>query len=123
MLTYKGYNGLLEVDTEAGILFGRVLDLRDVITFKGRTVEEAVQAFHDSIEEYLEFCQERGEEPNKPFSGKVPFRTTPDRHRQVYIAARKAGKSLNAWMDDVLGKAAAEALAERSVERRSDSLK
>jgi predicted HicB family RNase H-like nuclease len=35
MLTYRGYNGQLEVDTEAGILFNRVLDLRDVITFKG----------------------------------------------------------------------------------------
>jgi predicted HicB family RNase H-like nuclease len=32
---------------------------------------------------------------------------------QMYIAARKAGKSINAWMDDVLGRAAAEALADR----------
>jgi predicted HicB family RNase H-like nuclease len=112
MLTYKGYNGQLEVDTEAGILFGRVLDLRDVITFKGRTVEEAVQAFHDSVDDYLDFCQQRGEQPNKPFSGKVPFRTTPNRHRQVYLAARKAGKSINAWMDGVLARAATEALAE-----------
>lgn len=116
MLTYKGYSGQLEVDTEAGILFGRVLEIRDVVTFKGRTVEEAVQAFQDSVDDYLAFCQELGEEPNKPFSGKLPFRTTPERHRQVYIAARKAGKSINAWMDEVLSKAAAEALGERSTE-------
>lgn len=113
MLTYKGYSGQIEVDTEAGLLFGRVLGIRDVITFKGKTVEEAVQAFQDSIDDYLEFCQERGEEPNKPFSGKLPFRTTPERHRQVYTAAQKAGKSINAWMDEVLSKAAAEALGEQ----------
>lgn len=114
MLTYKGYKGQIEVDTDAGILFGRVLDIRDVITFKGKTVEEAVQAFQDSIDDYLEFCQERGEEPNKPFSGKLPFRTTPERHRQLYIASQKAGKSINAWMDEVLGRAAEEALREGS---------
>lgn len=114
MLTYKGYRGQVEVDTDAGILFGRVLDIRDVITFKGKTVEEAVQAFQESIDDYLEFCQERGEEPNKPFSGKLPFRTTPERHRLVYIAAQKAGKSINAWMDEVLSRAAEEALHEGS---------
>lgn len=112
MLTYKGYTGQFEVDAEAGIIFGRVVDIRDVITFKGETVAEAVQAFKDSVDDYLEFCQERGEEPDKPFSGKLPFRTTSERHRQVYGAAKKAGKSINAWMDEVLGKAAAEALRE-----------
>ncbi|MBD2081887.1 type II toxin-antitoxin system HicB family antitoxin [Leptolyngbya sp. FACHB-17] len=114
MLAYKGYKGQIEVDTDAGILFGRVLDIRDVITFKGKTVEEAVQAFQDSIDDYLEFCQERGEEPNKPFSGKLPFRTTPERHRQLYFAAQRAGKSINAWMDEVLERAAEETLREGS---------
>jgi len=114
MLTHRGYTGHLEVDAEAGIIFGRVLEIRDVVTFKGTTVEEAVQAFKDSVDDYLEFCQEIGEEPNKPFSGKLPFRTTPERHRQLYIAARIAGKSINAWMDEVLSKAAEEALEGKS---------
>jgi predicted HicB family RNase H-like nuclease len=29
-------------------------------------VEEAKQAFYDSIDGYIEFCQELGEEPNRP---------------------------------------------------------
>jgi predicted HicB family RNase H-like nuclease len=64
MLNYKGYTGSLEVDTDAGLIFGRVLDLRDVITFKGETVAEVRQAFQDSVDDYLEFCQELGQEPN-----------------------------------------------------------
>lgn len=110
MLNYKGYSGDLKVDIEAGIIFGRVLDIRDVVTFKGNTPAEAIQAFHDSIDDYLEFCQELGQAPNKPFSGKLPFRTTPERHRMVYLAATKVGKSINAWMDDVLLKAADDVL-------------
>lgn len=83
-----------------------MLDIKDVITFKGETVEEARQAFHDSVDDYLEWCEELGEEPDKPFSGKLPFRTTPEHHRKIFIAATKAGKSINAWMDEVLTKAA-----------------
>ncbi|MDY6897423.1 MAG: hypothetical protein SWZ49_05000, partial [Cyanobacteriota bacterium] len=30
MMTYKGYSAIIEVDTEAEILFGRVIDINDV---------------------------------------------------------------------------------------------
>ncbi len=68
MMTYKGYTGSVEVDTEAEILFGRVVGLRDVITFQGETVAEARKAFQDSVDDYLAFCAERGEAPEKPAS-------------------------------------------------------
>jgi predicted HicB family RNase H-like nuclease len=106
MMTYKGYSANLEVDVEAGIIFGRVLDINDVVTFKGKTVEEARQEFQKSVDDYLAFCEDLGEEPDKPFSGKLPFRTTPEHHRKIFIAASKAGKSINAWMDEVLSIAA-----------------
>lgn len=102
MLHYKGYTAQIEVDVDAGILFGQVLDINDVITFKGKTVEEIRQEFKNSIDDYLEFCQELGQEPDKPFSGKLPFRTTPENHRKIFLAAKKAGKSINAWMDETL---------------------
>jgi predicted HicB family RNase H-like nuclease len=66
MLTYKGYTGHCEIDFEAGIIFGRVAGIRDVVTFQGDDVTEAKQAFYDSVDDYLEFCQELGKEPNKP---------------------------------------------------------
>ena len=106
MMTYKGYSASIEVDLEAEILFGRVLDINDVVTFKAKTIEEARQEFQNSIDDYLEFCKELGQEPDKPFSGKLPFRTTPENHRKIFIAAKKAGKSINNWMDEVLSRAA-----------------
>jgi predicted HicB family RNase H-like nuclease len=110
MLNYKGYTGHLDIDEESGLLFGRVLDIRDVVTFQGETVAEAKQAFQDSVDDYLEFCQSLNQDPDKPFSGKLAFRTTPEHHRKVFIAATKADKSINAWMDEVLVKAADEAI-------------
>ncbi len=106
MMTYKGFTASVEVDVEAGILFGKVIDINDVITFKAKTVDEARQEFQNSVDDYLAFCEELGEEPDKPFSGKLPFRTTPEHHRKIFIAAKKAGKSINAWMDEILTVAA-----------------
>ena len=62
MLSYHGYTGRIEYDGEAGLFHGEVLDLRDVITFQGRSVEEIEAAFRSSIDDYLAFCAERGEE-------------------------------------------------------------
>lgn len=107
MFTYKGYTGFIEeIDVENGMLCGCVLDIKDVITFQGKTIEEVRQEFEASVDDYLDWCEELGQEPDKPFSGKLPFRTTPERHRQIYLAAKKAGKSINAWMDEVLVKTA-----------------
>ena len=67
MMTYKGYSANIEVDLEAEILFERVLDINDVVTFKAQTLEEARREFQNSIDDYLEFCQELGQEPDRPF--------------------------------------------------------
>jgi predicted HicB family RNase H-like nuclease len=114
ILMYKGYTGSLQIDIEANLLFGRVIDLTDVITFQGATVEEARQAFHDSVEDYLAYCAELGQEPERPFSGKLLFRTTPERHRRIFVAASHQGKSVNAWIDEVLAEAADHAMHKRN---------
>ncbi|NQV26599.1 MAG: type II toxin-antitoxin system HicB family antitoxin [Rhodopirellula sp.] len=102
MIEYKGYCGKVEFDDEAGIFHGEVINTRDVITFQGESVSELQQAFRDSIDDYLEFCQERGESPEKPFSGQFVTRIPPELHRQVNMQAAVVGKSLNAWVTEQL---------------------
>jgi predicted HicB family RNase H-like nuclease len=104
MLKYKGYTGYVEFDDESGIFHGEVLDLRDVITFQGKSVEEIKKAFRDSIDDYLEFCKERNEKADKPFSGRLMVRLPPRLHRKVFISARREGKSLNQWIAEKLDK-------------------
>ena len=102
MLEYKGYRGNAEFDDEAGLFHGEVLDLRDVITFQGTSVEELEKEFRNSVDDYLEFCEERGEEPDRPFSGRLMLRLPPEVHRDAYVRARKEGKSLNQWIAEKL---------------------
>jgi predicted HicB family RNase H-like nuclease len=101
-MEYKGYIGKVEIDEEAGILYGEVIDVRDVITFEGTTVDEIQQAFRDSVDDYLDFCAQRGESPEKPFSGKFVVRLPAELHRKAYIQAKLKDKSLNSWITEVL---------------------
>ena len=104
-MSYKGYTGHVEFDDEAGIFHGEVLDLRDVITFQGKSVDELEQAFKDSVDDYLEFCRERQEKPDKPFSGRLMLRLPPELHRKVYTSSKREGKSLNQWIAERLERA------------------
>lgn len=105
-MEYKGYIGKVELDEESGLLHGEVINTRDVITFEGESVNEVSQAFRDSIDDYLAFCTERGEEPDKPFSGRFVIRVSPELHRRIFTHARQADKSLNGWVAEVLEAAA-----------------
>lgn len=88
MMEYKGYIGTIEFDDEADILQGEVINIRDVVTFEGRNVRELKNAFRDSIEDYLAFCTERGEEPDKP----LPDKLLPELHGKLFIKAKLAEK-------------------------------
>lgn len=105
MMEYKGYVGKVEFDDEANLFHGEVINLRDVVTFQGETVDGLRKAFQDSVDDYLEFCAERGEDPEKPYSGKFVIRVEPELHKSIVIQARKNGKSLNSWVHDILSKA------------------
>jgi predicted HicB family RNase H-like nuclease len=101
-MKYKGYTGTIEPDEDSGVLFGRVIGLRDVITFEGDTIPELIQAFHDSVDDYLAFCAERGESPEKPYSGQFVLRISPQLHRDLSVLAEEKTTSLNSLISDML---------------------
>ncbi len=102
MLKHKGYIGHIEFDDEAEIFYGEVINTRDVITFQGSSVKELKQEFINSVEDYLAFCAQRGEKPEKPFSGRFNLRLDPELHREAYTCAKQAGMSLNNWVANAI---------------------
>ncbi|MHC4844494.1 MAG: type II toxin-antitoxin system HicB family antitoxin [Planctomycetota bacterium] len=92
MFKYKGYIGKVDFDADDDLFHGEVINTRDVITFQGKSVRELKKSLKDSVEDYLEFCKERGEEPDKPFSGQFIVRVPPE----------MSGKSLNAWVREAI---------------------
>ncbi len=106
MMEYKGYVARVVFDDESNIFYGEIINLRDVINFEGESVNQLRTAFTDSVEDYLSFCAERGEAPEKPYSGEFLVQVEPELHKTLVIQARKNGKSFNACIHDALQKVA-----------------
>ena len=106
-MTYKGYAARIGYSDEDELLVGRVVGIRDMITFHGESVSEIRVAFQEAVDFYLETCAERGEEPNKPYSGKLIVRMPIETHEAVATMAEVNGKSINQWIVETLEHAAA----------------
>jgi predicted HicB family RNase H-like nuclease len=104
-MTYKGYAARIDYSEEDEAFIGRVAGIRDIVTFHGASVDEIRAAFHEAVDFYLSTCAERGEAPQKPYSGKLMLRVPPELHARAAMRAEAAGKSLNAWVAETLAKA------------------
>ena len=105
-MTYKRYTARVEYDERDHLFVGRILGIRNIISFHGETVGELRAAFELSVTDYLADCKEQGIHPEKPASGKLLLRVPPEVHGRALVAAQAAGKSLNQWATEVLDHAA-----------------
>ena len=108
ILEYKGYQGRFYYDPEADIFHGEVMNLADVITFQGRSIDELREALEDSVEDYLDFCNVKGKTPEKPYSGRFNVRIAPELHQRIAANAAREGVSLNSWVAKTLCKVVSE---------------
>ncbi|MDH3208515.1 MAG: type II toxin-antitoxin system HicB family antitoxin [Gemmatimonadota bacterium] len=121
MIEYKGYTGVFEYDPSVGAFHGRVVGLQDVVTFEGRSVDELRREMEESVEDYLELCEEVGKDPERPYRGEFLVRTTPEVHRAVATAAEAEGMSLNAWVETAITAVARRKPAARAKRKKATS--
>ncbi|MCU7917504.1 MAG: type II toxin-antitoxin system HicB family antitoxin [Candidatus Thiodiazotropha sp. (ex Epidulcina cf. delphinae)] len=105
MMKYKGYIARIEFDEEDRIFVGRLAGIDDIVSFHGTTVDELEKAFHKSVDHYIEVSERTGRAAQKPYSGNLMLRISPDIHAAVATASRLQGKSINQWAAEVLDKA------------------
>lgn len=108
-MTYKGYTARIEFDDRDDIFVGRVLGLREMISFHGKTVAELRKEFRVAVQDYLSDCESQGLDPEKPASGKLLLRVPPELHSRAMVKAQAKGVSLNQWVTDALTNAVLEA--------------
>ena len=105
-MTYKGYSARVEFDAEDRLFVGHLAGVRDIVGFHGASVAELEAAFHEAVDDYLAACKKLGQEPNKPFSGRVMLRLPPEVHARASARATVEGVSFNQWAATVLERAA-----------------
>lgn len=105
-MIHGGYSARIDYDDEDSIFFGRIAGIKDGVTFHADNVADLKAAFREAVDDYVETCARIGKSPQKPYSGKVMFRISPEVHARAAIAAEIAGTSLNEWAESALAKAA-----------------
>ena len=103
-MKYRGYIAKIEYSEEEEEFFGTIVNMsRDQITFGGATAKQLKKHMIEAIKGHINNCKQLNIEPEKPYSGRITFRTTPAEHALLVEAAfRDHSKSLNEWMGKVL---------------------
>ena len=63
---YKNYEGSAEYSEEDQIFHGKITGNHVLISYEGASLAALIEDFHNSVDDYLEFCRERGIEPQLP---------------------------------------------------------
>ena len=103
-LEYKKYKGSVEFSADDEVFFGRILGIRDVVTFEADSVIRLKKAFKDAVEDYLHTCKIHGKVPDKEFKGSFNVRLKPRIHRLAAIKSSALKISLNQFVERVIEK-------------------
>lgn len=92
---YKGYLGSAEINLTDDILHGKLMFIKDIITYAAHSPQALKTAFEEAVDDYLQTCAELSDEPNVPFKGTFNVRVGPERHRRAALVAANLQVSLN----------------------------
>lgn len=104
MMQYKGYIAKVGYDDSVGLLHGSVVSSggSPIANCEAADVDTLREEFRRSVDEYLAVCEERGLQPQPPFSGKLNVRLGPELHSRVAALAAQGGVSINSWIKEAL---------------------
>ena len=106
VMTHKGYEAKVEYSEDDACFVGRIAGIRAIVGFHGNSVASLKKAFHAAVDNYIAVALQRGEVPEKPFSGRMMLRLPSQLHARVNSAAERSGISVNQWAARALEQAA-----------------
>jgi predicted HicB family RNase H-like nuclease len=104
LLSYKNYNGTVEYSKEDSCLFGKVVGIKSLLSYEGNSIRELEMDFQTVIDDYIADCETQGIKPEQPYKGTFNVRISPELHRTIAVYAIEHGKTLNAVVEDAIGK-------------------
>ncbi|MEM1096998.1 MAG: type II toxin-antitoxin system HicB family antitoxin [Bacteroidota bacterium] len=94
-IQYKGFTGTAEYNPDDHLFHGNLVGVEATVLYHGETVAEFEQAFREAVDDYIDYCQEKGVDPFKNYSGKFSLRMDPNLHRALTDRAAATGQSIN----------------------------
>lgn len=101
-LEYKGFVGTVEYSAEDHCLYGKIIGTNDLIMYEGQSIKELEKDFQETIDEYIQDCEEVGKDPKPSYKGKFSVRISPEKHRLAAVYAQRIDISLNKFVDEAI---------------------
>lgn len=102
----NGYVAVIAYDPTIDMFRGEFVGLNGGADFYATSVDELRKEGEISLKAFLDMCAEDGVEPRKHFSGKFNLRVPPALHERLAAQAAARGKSINAWITELLSESA-----------------
>lgn len=103
-LSYKGFIGSVSFSEKDGVFFGKIEGIYGMVNFEGESVNELTNAFHEAVDDYLDYCKDMGIEAHKSYTGVLNIRINPETHSRIAVIAKQTGVSINAFIKAALEK-------------------
>ena len=105
VLEFNGVKATIAFDPEINMFRGEFIGLNGGADFYASDIEGLRREGAVSLKVFLEMCAEEGVNPYKKFSGRFNLRLSQELHEKAVILAKASGKSINAWIADVIKEA------------------
>lgn len=102
LLRYKGFLGTVEFSDEDNVLFGKVIGIRDHISYEGATIKDLKKDFKEAIDYQIAYCKKTNQPIHKSLTGNFNVRINPELHQQVARASTEKGISLNKYVQEAI---------------------
>ena len=102
VLTYKEYMGSVHYCAEDEVFYGKIEGIEDLVSFEGKSVDALKTAFEESVEDYLDICENNNKVAEKSYKGSFNVRISPELHKKAKRTAVRMGLSLNQFMQKAL---------------------
>jgi len=99
-LEYKGYIGSIEYSRKDKLFYGKIIGIKSLISYEGKTGPQLEKNFEASIDDYISDCKELGVELEKPFKGNFNVRIPSELHRKAVLRALQLNTSLNSFVSE-----------------------
>jgi predicted HicB family RNase H-like nuclease len=102
IIEYKDFIGTVHFSSDDKVFHGKIFGIDDLVTFEGESVDELINSFQESVEDYILTCDQINKKPEKSFKGSFNVRVPSEIHKDVALLATKENISLNEYIKRVL---------------------
>jgi predicted HicB family RNase H-like nuclease len=105
VLEINGVKAVIAFDPDINMFRGEFVGLNGGADFYATDIEGLRREGETSMKVFFEMCVEEGVSPYKKTSGRFNLRLPQELHDKAVTLAKASGKSVNAWIADVISQA------------------